>query len=162
MRKAFYVAALLLWVAVIISGQQAAKPAANYRSLGHTQEDFGKAVGFSQVISSSDKKEYFIVPKSMGATEPQPTPPVWSYGDASLKGSTAVEIQVGTKNTKPVYLPVVVPKGQAESASKNLKNLIEGAEWLNQSEVQSCSDGRECVRTCTEGKETYCCQWKCK
>jgi len=177
MRTRYFALAWLFYFAVAASAQKSANPAGHsdsaqpestaarkYSELGKTPDEFRKAIGSSQLVLSSDQKQYLIVPKPASGTASQETPSLWSYGYKvpSSKDSTPVLIQVGTKDDKPVYLPVWVSKDHAETMSNELEKLVEGAHWPDNPQAQSCSDGRECVKTCPDGKGgTYCCQWKC-
>lgn len=159
-----YLAVVLLYFAGSALAQQDAGLATGYESLGQTQDGVRKALGSGRLLLSHDDNKYLLVPAKSATGE---GPGAWSYGAKSLRPGESVEVdvQLGFRNGKPAYLPVFVPKDKAESASRDVKKLVEGAEgaWFSDLQVQSCSDGKECVKTCPDGKGgTYCCRWQCK
>jgi len=131
---------------------------------GTNPEDFAEALRSGQLVLSNDQKQYTVVPPSRGNTGNQQTLSRWSFGGSALDNSesTPVNLQIGTKDEKPVYVPVLIPKVDAQTTSRNLEKLAQEGHLGENPQIQACVDGRECVKTCPDTKGgSYCCQWKC-
>lgn len=160
-----YLAVVVLYAATSALAQQHSAAMDGYVSLGQKQ-DVRKALESGQLLLSHDDKRYLLVPARPTTGEGlKQIPWAWSYGATSLRPGESVEVavQIGVCNGIPAYLPVFVPKDKAELASQQVKNLVEDAQrdWSDP-QVQSCSAGRECVKTCPDRKGgSYCCRWQC-
>jgi hypothetical protein len=166
MRISLYLALLLTCLPGVVFARPQSLPAKSSDHLGQTEAEAQKALGSGRLVLSEAGNEYMLLPPKPTVSGSKESATAWSYSDKSLspRDSVKVDVQVGVRDGKPVFIPVLFPKEKADSVNQDSAKLftLPQGQLPNDPHVRKCSNGRECVRICIdETGKRYCCRWQC-